>query len=147
MMKVDSISKDLTSAVQKTMESGSQNRFDGSHMEPMVKSRPDGEKINNSNLGRNNNQNGAQTNENQLSQSEMDNQEQAVIDAIEKANKHFKMYDRRLEFSIHEGTKQIMVKVINTESDEVIREIPSEKILDMVAKMWEVAGIFIDEKR
>lgn len=39
-----------------------------------------------------------------------------------------------------------MVKVVNTETDEVIREIPPEKILDMVAKMWELAGIMVDEK-
>ncbi|QUH31965.1 flagellar protein FlaG [Vallitalea guaymasensis] len=74
-------------------------------------------------------------------------EEHEVIEAIEKANKHFKVYDRRLKFSIHEKTKQIMVKVINTEDDSVIREIPSEKILDMVAKLWEMAGIFVDEKR
>lgn len=73
--------------------------------------------------------------------------EQEVIQAIEKANKHIKVYDRRLEFSIHETTKQIMVKVIDTESDTVIREIPSEKILDMVAHLWQVAGIMVDEKR
>lgn len=74
-------------------------------------------------------------------------QEHEVIEAIEKANKHFKSYDRRLEFSIHEKTKQIMVKVINTDDDSIVREIPSEKILDMVAKLWEMAGIFVDEKR
>lgn len=73
--------------------------------------------------------------------------EHEVIQAIEKANKHIKTYDRRLEFSIHETTKQIMVKVINTDNDTVIREIPSEKILDMVAHLWEVAGILVDEKR
>lgn len=73
--------------------------------------------------------------------------EHEVIQAIERANKHIRSYDRRLEFSIHDQTKQIMVKVINTENDTVIREIPSEKILDMVAHLWEVAGILIDEKR
>jgi flagellar protein FlaG len=31
-------------------------------------------------------------------------------------------------------------------NDEVIREIPPEKILDMVAKMMELAGILVDEK-
>lgn len=73
--------------------------------------------------------------------------EREVIKAIESANKHIRTYDRRLEFSIHEQTKQIMVKVINTEDDSVIREIPSEKVLDMVGHMWEVAGILVDEKR
>ncbi|MCF8020707.1 MAG: flagellar protein FlaG [Vallitaleaceae bacterium] len=74
-------------------------------------------------------------------------QEQQVIKAIEKANKHIRTYDRRLEFSIHDSTKQIMVKVINTENDTVIREIPSEKVLDMVAHLWEISGILVDEHR
>ncbi len=73
--------------------------------------------------------------------------EHEVIQAIEKANKHIRMYDRRLEFSIHDATKQIMVKVIDTENNSVIREIPSEKILDLVAHLWQVAGILVDEKR
>lgn len=74
--------------------------------------------------------------------------ETEVIKAIEAANKSVKVYDRRLEYSIHEGTHQIMIKVIDTSGDDevVIREIPSEKILDMVAKMWEVAGLLVDEK-
>ena len=70
-----------------------------------------------------------------------------VIRAIEKANKHIRTYDRRLEFSIHDATKQIMVKVINTADDSIIREIPSERVLDMVGHMWEMAGILVDEKR
>ena len=70
-----------------------------------------------------------------------------IIDAIEKANKAIVGVRTQLEFSIHEGTKEIMVKVINTETKEVVREIPSEKILDMVAKMWELAGIMVDERR
>ncbi len=74
-------------------------------------------------------------------------QEHQVIKAIEKANKHIRTYDRRLEFSIHDATKQIMVKVLNTEDNTVIREIPSEKVLDMVAHLWEVAGILVDEHR
>ncbi|MFA7468541.1 MAG: flagellar protein FlaG [Desulfotomaculaceae bacterium] len=52
----------------------------------------------------------------------------------------------RFEFNIHEATNKVMVKVVDKNTDEVIREIPPEKILDMVAKMWELAGLFIDEK-
>lgn len=71
-----------------------------------------------------------------------------VIKAIEAANKSVKTFDRKLEYSIHEKTHEIMIKVIDTSGPEevVIREIPSEKILDMVAKMWELAGLFVDEK-
>ena len=72
--------------------------------------------------------------------------EDELIDKIESANKQFIAYDRRFEFSIHEKTKQIMVKVIDVTTDEIIREIPPEKILDLVASIWEVAGIIVDER-
>jgi flagellar protein FlaG len=68
--------------------------------------------------------------------------EDELIDKIESANKQFIAYDRRFEFSIHEKTKQIMVKVIDVTTDEI----PPEKILDLVASIWEVAGIIVDER-
>lgn len=72
--------------------------------------------------------------------------EEEIIGAIESANEKFVAYDRRFEFSIHEKTKQIMVKVIDVTTDEVIREIPPEKILDMVAYIWESVGLIVDKK-
>ena len=66
--------------------------------------------------------------------------------AIDKANKSFKTFDRRFEFSVHERLKTFMVKVIDSNTDEVIREIPPEKLLDIIANMLEVAGILVDEK-
>jgi len=73
--------------------------------------------------------------------------DKAVIQAIERANEAISIANRRFEYSIHEKTKEIIVKVIDADTDEVIREIPPEKILDMVAKMWELAGILVDERR
>jgi flagellar protein FlaG len=72
--------------------------------------------------------------------------EDVLQKAVEEANKAVEDYDRRFEFSIHEKTKSIMVKVINTQTNEIIREIPPEKILDMIAKLWEMAGIIVDER-
>jgi len=69
-----------------------------------------------------------------------------VINAIEMANKSYVSKYTRLEFGVHEQTKHITVKVYDKETDELIREIPPEKILDMVAKMWELAGILVDDK-
>lgn len=74
-------------------------------------------------------------------------QEKLIIDAIEKANQKVLGPQKEFEFAIHKETKQIMVKVIDKSTKEVIREIPPEKILDAVAHMCEIAGIFMDEKR
>jgi flagellar protein FlaG len=73
--------------------------------------------------------------------------EKDLIKSIEKANEALNLRYTTLEFSIHEKTKEIMVKVIDRDSGELIREIPPEKILDAVAHMWEIAGIIVDEKR
>lgn len=73
--------------------------------------------------------------------------ERVFINTIERANKALMGVDTRFEFSIHEQTKEIMVKIINNETNEVVKEIPPEKILDLVAKMWEMAGIIVDERR
>ncbi len=73
--------------------------------------------------------------------------EKVVIEAIQKANKAISGGNMRFEFSIHEKTNEIVVKVFNSETDELVREIPNEKVLDMVAKMCEMAGILVDERR
>ena len=51
------------------------------------------------------------------------------------------------EYSYHKETNRVSIKVLNADTDEVIREIPPEKSLDMLQKMWEMAGILVDEKR
>ncbi|CAG7633907.1 hypothetical protein PAESOLCIP111_03512 [Paenibacillus solanacearum] len=73
--------------------------------------------------------------------------EEQLIKMIERANKALEGKSTSFEFSIHEKTKSIMVKVLDKETGSVLREIPSEKILDMVAKMCEMTGLILDEKR
>ena len=53
----------------------------------------------------------------------------------------------KCEFSYHEETKRVSIKVIDAETEEVIREIPPEETLEMLSKMWELAGLMVDEKR
>ncbi|NOU90384.1 flagellar biosynthesis protein FlaG [Paenibacillus sp. LMG 31460] len=70
-----------------------------------------------------------------------------VVKAIEHAIKAVQGKNTSLEFSIHQTTKLISVKVLDKDTGEIIREIPPEKSLDFVAKLWEMAGIFVDERR
>ncbi|MDF2925425.1 MAG: flagellar protein FlaG protein [Paenibacillaceae bacterium] len=73
--------------------------------------------------------------------------DEQLIRAIERSVKALQGAQTSLEFSVHDKTKQIMVKVLDKESGEVIREIPPEKTMDFVAKLWELAGILVDERR
>ncbi|SPY14286.1 flagellar protein flag protein [Paenibacillus polymyxa] len=72
--------------------------------------------------------------------------EEQLIKAIDRAVKALQGPTTTLEMSVHEKTHQILVKVLNKDTGELIREIPPEKTLDLVAKMMEIAGILIDEK-
>ncbi|MCM1173603.1 MAG: flagellar protein FlaG [Blautia sp.] len=50
-------------------------------------------------------------------------------------------------FGVHEDTNRITIKIVNKDTKEVVKEFPPEKTLDMIAKVWEIAGILVDEKR
>mgnify|MGYP000882997950 CR=1 FL=1 len=65
--------------------------------------------------------------------------------AIEDTNR-FLLRDDRFEFKIHERTNRLMVKLVDNETDEIIKEIPPEKILDLVASIWDLVGILVDER-
>lgn len=49
-------------------------------------------------------------------------------------------------FGIHDGTNRVTIKIIDKDSKEIIKEIPPEKTLEMIAKIWEIAGLLVDEK-
>jgi flagellar protein FlaG len=72
--------------------------------------------------------------------------EEQLIRNIDRAVKSLQGPETTLDISIHDKTHEIMVKVLNKETGEVIREVPPEKTLDLVAKMMELAGIMIDAK-
>ncbi len=78
-----------------------------------------------------------------------ENQQQATNEQIKKAveqlNKN--MSHSTAVFGIHEGTNRVTIKIVDKETKEVIKELPPEKTLDMIAKVWELAGIMVDEKR
>lgn len=68
--------------------------------------------------------------------------------AIQQANSKIKHSGRRnCEFTYHEESNRISIKVYDAETKEVIREIPPEETLVMVEKMYELAGILVDERR
>lgn len=51
-----------------------------------------------------------------------------------------------LKFELHEKLEKYYVKVIDDKTKEVVKEIPSKKMLDMYAAMKEFLGLMVDEK-
>lgn len=78
-------------------------------------------------------------------------QPQVMSDQLKKAiaemNRKINNSNEEAVFGVHEGTNRIMIKIMDKDTKEVIKEFPPEKTLDMIAKIWEMAGILVDEKR
>lgn len=66
--------------------------------------------------------------------------------SVDQANKALVQHGRFIERDVHPITHTIMYKIMDTNTNEVIAEYPPKKIQDMVAKMWELAGLFVDER-
>lgn len=69
----------------------------------------------------------------------------AIKKAVEDINK--KANNSEAIFGIHEGTNRVTIKLVDKNTKEVIKELPPEKTLDMIAKIWEMAGLMVDERR
>ena len=64
--------------------------------------------------------------------------------AVNDLNKQMK--NSEAIFGIHDKTNRVTIKIIDKTTKEVIKEFPPEETLDMIAKVWEIAGILVDEK-
>lgn len=55
--------------------------------------------------------------------------------------------NHNIEISYNEEVNRYAIKVLDSDSKEVVKEIPSEKTLEMFARMLEIEGLLMDEKR
>ncbi len=66
---------------------------------------------------------------------------------IAEMNRKISNSNEEAVFGVHEKTNRIMIKILDKDTKEIIKEFPPEKTLDMIASIWEMAGILVDEKR
>ena len=78
-------------------------------------------------------------------QQDQDKQNAQIKKAIDDINK--KEMNSEAIFGIHEATNRVTIKIVDKDTKKVIKELPPEKTLDMIAKVWEMAGLMVDEKR
>jgi len=67
-------------------------------------------------------------------------------DVLEVAQNHLNVSGVNLAFSVHEDTGIVQVDVTDKETGDIIREIPSEQVLNLMAKIDEMMGIIFDER-
>ncbi|MGG1877327.1 flagellar protein FlaG [Paenibacillus cisolokensis] len=69
-----------------------------------------------------------------------------VAELMEKLNKRLTDMGTHIQVKLHKETNTIMVSIVTNDTNEVVREIPPEKMLDIMYNMCLQVGVFIDEK-
>ncbi|MFC5557612.1 flagellar protein FlaG [Ureibacillus thermophilus] len=72
--------------------------------------------------------------------------EEQIQRAINSINEFIKVNNSQLKYVYHEELGEYFVQLINTETEEVVREIPPKKLLDAYYEMQKLAGIIVDKK-
>ena len=65
--------------------------------------------------------------------------------AVEEINKKAK--NSEAVWGVHDDTNRVTIKIVDKQTKEVIKEFPPDKTLDMIARVWEMAGLMVDERR
>ena len=78
--------------------------------------------------------------------SEPDLSAKEAKDITDNMNKFLESVDTQLRFKMHDELHEYYVTIVDSKTDEVVREIPSKKLMDMHAEMKKFLGILIDRK-
>ncbi|TVX89447.1 flagellar protein FlaG [Paenibacillus agilis] len=69
-----------------------------------------------------------------------------VEELVDKFNNAMQENQTHIKVKMHDNMNAIMVTIVDSSTDEVIKEIPSEKMLDMMYNICVKNGLFLDEK-
>lgn len=73
------------------------------------------------------------------------NQEDLVT-ATDNANKKIKDLKLNVELSYYKDTNQLIIKFVDSETKEIVKEYPPEKYLDMIQSLIDLAGLVVNKK-
>ena len=81
----------------------------------------------------------------QKSEAEQEAENERIRKAVGELNKKLDQHTEAV-FGVHEKTNRVTIKMVDKDTKKVVKEFPPDKTLDMIAKVWELAGIMVDEK-
>jgi flagellar protein FlaG len=82
----------------------------------------------------------------ELKQSNEQPSKEELEKAVKSINDFIKPSNTHIQFKLHEKLNEYYVTVVDDITKEVVREIPSKKILDVYAEMTEFIGLIVDKK-
>jgi flagellar protein FlaG len=71
---------------------------------------------------------------------------QEIENQAKTLEKTFLVFNRRIQLSVNDQINQVIIKVVDAETDKVIKEIPAEEIQHLIARIKETIGLLVDEK-
>ncbi|MFO1435240.1 MAG: flagellar protein FlaG [Gammaproteobacteria bacterium] len=69
-----------------------------------------------------------------------------VMEVAKQVVDRLQSSQRTLQFSVDEQTKSTVVKVIDSETNTVIRQIPSEELLSISKRLEAATGVLVNDK-
>ena len=70
-----------------------------------------------------------------------------LAEAVGQVNDTAEALDLGLRFRLHEETDRFIVQIVDRKANEVIKEIPPERLLNLVGQIQDMIGVLLDEKR
>ena len=58
----------------------------------------------------------------------------------------FRLFNKKLRFSVNEEINRVVVKVLDAKTDKLIKEIPPAEIQRLIARIKETIGLLFDEQ-
>ncbi len=71
---------------------------------------------------------------------------ESLQEAVNSLNSAVSLLNHRLTFKIDDSTGRLTARVIDNSTNEVIREIPPERVLVFVKRFQEFLGLLMDEQ-
>ncbi len=68
-----------------------------------------------------------------------------LAEAIDGVNDKLSRVNRRLDLYLVDGTNQVAAKIVDTISNEVVKFIPPEEVLELRSRIEEMRGILLNE--
>lgn len=81
---------------------------------------------------------------NQTSQAASQLSTQDVTEILESFQEFSQAIQTKLNFSVHEENNEIIVRVVDKETNQLIRQFPSDEMLDLQDKMRDLAGFLLN---
>lgn len=69
-----------------------------------------------------------------------------IKEKIQDLNDIVDFLGRGIRFKLHDETDLLMTQIIDVKTQEVLKEMPPEEMLDLIARIEEMVGLIIDEK-